>query len=170
MKLPDTIPSVKDVQIMNVRGPWDTKSQGKLMAVYAMPYAVVQSRYLDYDSEELHKISSDVRGLRIYTVRDLPAGKIGGIEWHRIREEIVFVLDGSFQWECEDFQGGKRQFTLDSRSGLWIPPFILHTYKARESGSGLFVLANTLFVPEDSTTHDTYSAEEFCELRNKRVS
>lgn len=167
MELLATTPSVKDVKILNVCGPWNTKSDGKLMSILSLSFATLQSRYFNYKPKELAVSTTDIRGLRIYTVRDLSRGKIGGREWHRIREEIVFVPHGSVQWTCEDLQGNKKKFTLDSKSGLWMPPFILHTYLVQENRTELLVLANTLFVPENPNTHDTYSAEKFYELGRK---
>ena len=46
-----------------------------------------------------------------------------------------------------------------------MPPYILHSYMVLEEGSGLLVLANTLFNPEVKETHDTYSMQAFRELQ-----
>ena len=164
------IPTVNDVQIIEASGPWNTKSGGKLSVVFAMPLATVQDRFLHYEAAELGRVPCDIRGLRAYTVRDLPNGRIGGTEWHRIREEMVFALDGSVRWMCEDLLGGQRDFTLDIDVGVWMPPFILHTYEVKEERSGLFVIANTLFVPDDPRTHDTYSMETFRELQTEYIA
>ena len=171
MEKPDrAVPIVNDVQIIETRGPWNTKSGGKLNVVFAMPLATVQDRYLHYETTELDRVPSDIRGLRVYTVRDLPNGKIGGIEWHRVREEMVFALEGSVHWMCEDLFGGKRDFVLTTGVGVWMPPFILHAYEVKEESSGLFVIANTLFVPDDPRTHDTYSMETFRELQTEYIA
>lgn len=167
MKRPSIVPSVQDVQIIESRGPWDTKSGGKLMVMFGMPFGTVRNKYFHYKSEELDRVPTDIRGLRAYTVYDLPQGKIGGAEWHRIREEMVFVLNGSLKWTCEDLYGGQKDFILDLNVGIWMPPFILHTYEVKETGSQLFVVANTLFIPEDPATHDTFSWEAFRKLKNK---
>lgn len=161
------VSTVDDVQIFETRGPWDTKSGGKLNVLFAMPLATLKDRYFQYENTELDLIPGDIRGLRAYTVRDLPNGRIGGTEWHRIREEIVFALEGSVRWMCEDLLGGQREFILDTGVGVWMPPFILHTYEVKKDKSGLFVIANTLFVPDDPRTHDTYSVETFRELQAK---
>lgn len=163
----DAVLTVDDVQIFETRGPWDTKSGGKLNVLFAIPLATVQGRYFNYKNTELDLIPSDIRGLRAYTVRDLPNERIGGAEWHKIREEIVFALDGSVLWMCEDIFGNQRDIVLDNGMGIWMPSFILHTYKVKKERSGLLVIANTLFVPDDPRTHDTYSAETFRELQAK---
>lgn len=163
----DAVSIVDDVQIFETRGPWDTKSGGKLNVLFAMPLTTVQDRYLRYEKAELDLMPSDIRGLRAYTVRDLPNERIGGSEWHRIREEIVFVLEGSVLWMCEDILGNQRDIILDTGTGIWMPSFILHTYKVKKERSDLLVIANTLFVPDDPRTHDTYSAETFRGLQAK---
>jgi len=168
-KLDRAVPTVNDVQIIKTRGPWNTKSGGKLNVVFAIPLATVQDRFLHYEAAELRRVPGDIRGLRAYTVHDLPNGRIGGTEWHRIREEMVFALEGSVRWVCEDLLGGKKDLLLDPSVGVWMPPFILHTYEAKEERSGLFIVANTLFVPDDPRTHDTYSMETFRELQAEYV-
>ncbi len=162
-----TPPSVDDIQVMPAAGPWPTKSGGELMVTMKMPLQDVQEKYLAYDQAELDPLPQDIRGLRIYTVRKLPQERIGGMEWHRVREEMIFVLEGSVLWECEDLYGNKRSYTLDGGAGIWMPPFILHTYTVLAEGSGLLVMANTLFIPDDPATHDTYSLEAFKELQNR---
>ena len=156
---------VDKIQVLDARGPWQTKSGGKLMVAFTLPFDVVQQRYFAYDQEELKKVPEDIRGLRIYTVRDLPQGPIGGTEFHRIREEIIYGLEGKIKMECEDLFGGKKKFILTPEKGIWMPPFILHTYKMMEEKSGLLVIANTLFNPDDPRTHDTYSLEVFRQLQ-----
>ena len=69
------------------------------------------------------------------------------------------------KWECEDIYRNKTEFILTQENGIWMPPFILHTYEVLENNSGLFVVANTLFVPDDPRTHDTFSADKFRELQ-----
>jgi quercetin dioxygenase-like cupin family protein len=157
--------TVDEIRIIQGHGPWKTKSGGELNVVLAIPFGELQQQYLHYEDAELARVPGDIRGIRVYTVTGVPKGKIGGTEWHRIREEMVFALQGSFRWECEDLLGNKRTFTLRPGTGIWMPPFVLHTYKAEEDESGLLVVANTLFVPDNPRTHDTYSAEAFRELQ-----
>jgi len=157
------VPKIDDVQVIEARGPWNTKSGGKLNVMFAMPLTIVRDQFFHYETTELDCIPSDIRGFRAYTVRDLPNGRIGGTEWHKVREEMVFALEGSVCWTCEDFFGGKRDIVLAPGVGVWMPPFILHTYEVKEEGSGFLVIANTLFVPDDPRTHDTYSMEMFRE-------
>lgn len=165
---PSVVPSVQDVVLTGAQGPWNTKSDGILMMLFQLPIKAIRDRFLRYEPEEVERLfPNDVRGLRVYTIRDLAKGKVGGTEWHRIRQEMVFVLDGSVRWICADLYGGIRHLILDSGYGVSMPPFILHTYEVREAGSGLLVVANTLFDPEDPATHDTYPMEAFHQLRDQ---
>ena len=165
------VSTVKNIQIiLKPSGPWDTKSGGTLNVLFAMPLVTVRDRFLHYENDELDRVPSDIRGLRAYTISDLPNGRIGVTEWHRIREEMVFALEGSVRWMCEDLFGDKREYVLIAGVGVWMPPFILHTYEVKEEGSGLLVIANTLFIPNDPRTHDTYSMETFRELQAEHIA
>lgn len=160
---------MRDVRVMEARGPWITKSKAKLMVTFAIPLSILEKSYFRYDEKELAIMPGgfDVRGLRIYNVRDIPTGTVGGTEWHRIREEMVFVLEGEVEWVCEDVYGGKREFILGEDGGVWMPPYILHTYRALIPGSGLMVVTNTMFDPSDPRTHDSYPQSVFRELQGK---
>ncbi len=160
---------IEEVRVLKSRGPWRTRSQADLSVVLAIDFADVMDRFLSYQMDELARLpaSFDIRGLRMYIVRGIPIGTIGGTEFHRIREEMVFCLNGAVEWMCEDLLGKKKKILLTPHHGVWMPSFILHTYSAEENGSDLLVLANTLFNPNDSRTHDTYGAEEFRALQKK---
>lgn len=164
VELPQRLSRVTDIETFPVRGPWSTKSGGALDVLCAMSFAEIQ-RYLTYDDAELAHVPTDLRGLRLYHVRDLPSGRVGGTEFHRVRIEIAIGLVGLERWECEDFSGATRRFDLTPEIGLRIPPFIMHTYTAGEQGSGHLVITNTLFDPDDPRTHDTYSLATFRELQ-----
>lgn len=159
------IPTVDSVRTISGKGPWDTKSGGKLEVLFEFSAEFVQEEYFNYNQEELDNLPTDIRGFRAYSVRNLGRGKIGAHEWHKLRTEFVFALDGSAEWECEDLKGGKKVFTLKSGMGVCNPPFILHTYKALGDNVRLLVLANTMFDTNDAKTQDIYSAEAFHELQ-----
>ena len=155
--------SIKDVKLMEVRGPWQTKSRGNLMVLFSSN-EVDLKKFFKWDEIELKK-TPDIRGLRIYVVKDLPKRKIGGREFHKIRQEVVFATKGAVQWTCEDLYGNTQTEVLTFQNGILIPPFVLHTYKVLIEGTELTVVANTTFDPEDSQTHDTFSAAEFREIQ-----
>src|SRR3989344_4735726 len=137
-----------------------TKSGGELSVLFALTQEI--ARKLDeYDEMELEKIPVDIRGKRCYLVSNLPEDQIGGTEFHRVRQEIVFVKRGSVLWECEDLRGNKKAEILESGDAVYMPPYILHTYYVLENGTTLGVFCNTLFpLPSNSATNDTYSLEE----------
>lgn len=155
--------TVNDVKEIDAKGPWNTKSGGELRVLFALPKDIVAT-LTAYDESELKLLSQDIRGLRSYAVRNIPKGAIGGIEIHRVRHEMLFVTEGVFDVECEDVHGKKKTVRIDQNKGVWIPPFVLHTYKAVEPGS-LLVVCNTLFDPNDPKTQDSYGLEGFKKLQ-----
>lgn len=159
------VPKVEDVKDIERTGPWDTKSGGVLSVLFALPFDDLQNRYFHYEPSELAKLTGDIRGLRSYAVVGIPVASVGANEWHRVRNELVFATRGSFRWTSEDLYGNKKESILDSKNGVWVPPYILHTYEAIEDLSALVVVANTLFIPDLPETHDTYSKSEFQKLQ-----
>lgn len=163
-------PTVDQIHEMEIRGPWRTKSQGELNVIFALSMSELLGEYLSYDQQELDRLRRDIRGFRIYTVQNLSRNQIGANEFHRIRKEIVIGLEGRTRWTCEDLLGGKREFILTPQNGIWIPPFVLHTYHVLEDGTGHMAIANTLFDPADPDTHDTFSLELFRSLQADRLN
>lgn len=162
---PATVNEIKEIPI---KGPWKTKSEAELRVLFSLPYDEIQ-KYLSYDQQELQNIPIDIRGLRSYSVTDLKEGSVGAMEFHRVRKEILFSLNGIIEVECEDVYKNVRNFTLNGSTGLFVPPFILHTYKVKRSGD-IIVIANTLFYPDDSRTHDSYSIEIFKKLQENYLN
>lgn len=159
-------PSIIDAHIINPLGPWPTKSKGQLIVLSAIPIAELQ-KFLKYNHDELAKVPINIRGLRHYLVGNLPLNGIGGGEFHRIRREIVFAITGEVKWECQDLYGEHSTTTLNEKQGISLPPFLLHSYTVTKPQTTLLVVANTLFIPNDPRTHDTYSAEEFEQLKSQ---
>jgi dTDP-4-dehydrorhamnose 3,5-epimerase-like enzyme len=151
--------SIDDVQVIDSRGPWQSKSGGQLNVHFALPREALEA-FLDYDNPEFSIVESrsghDIRGLRHYAVSDIPAGSIGGKEYHRARTEYVRAAAGSAIWQCVDIAGREREFQLDGTRGVIVPPYITHTYQALEDNTSLEVFCNTLFVPDEPLTHDTF--------------
>lgn len=156
--------TVNDIQSIERRGPWRSKSGGSLEVLFAMTQAE-RTAFFDDANPEFDRLPGNQRGLRQYTVSGIPEGSVGGLEWHRARTEFVAALVGAAVWECIDFEGNERTFTLDGSTAVITPPGILHTYHALEPDTRLQVVCNTLFIPEDPTTHDTYTRDSFYELR-----
>lgn len=158
--------TIDNVRVLSSKGPWTTKSDAELMVKFAMPSEEVKD-FFQYNQKELDKIPEDIRGLRGYTVRGLRKGTTGGKEFHRVRKELVFGLEGRIEWICEDVFGGEKILELTPKNGVYVPPFIIHTYNTLEDNSSFLVIANTLFNPDKRHTHDTYSREDFEALQKK---
>ncbi|MGB4762500.1 MAG: hypothetical protein WBP12_04065 [Candidatus Saccharimonas sp.] len=159
----EKLPSIEDIKVFNTEGSWSTKSGGSLSVLYKLGYDTVQA-FLTYDQKELDEVGVDIRGLRSYVVENIPKGSVGANEWHRIRNEICFSINGSFRWLCRDVYGNEREFIVDKNSAILTPHHILHTYTALEDNTSISVLANTLFTPDIPSTHDTYPAATFPRL------
>ncbi len=152
---------VNELKILRPVGPWVTKSSAKLTVLFAFQHDDFNKEFFQYDTAELENVGKDIRGLRIYTVDDIKKNCVGANEWHKIRQEILFCTSGSLNIELVDVYGSKRRVNLSKHEGIWIQPYVLHTYTAIQDMSSLEVIANTLYVPEDVITHDTFSADDF---------
>lgn len=161
-------PRLQDVIEISSTGPWNTKSQGALRVLLGIAPDMLR-RFFNYDKRELDLIGRDIRGLRLYTVDGIGPRRTGGGEFHRIRNEFLFVTEGEVDVWCEDTWGSEVSFSLTKEKGLFIPPFILHTYVARTNAC-LLVVANTLFDASDSPSHDTYPYEVFSALRKQQMA
>ena len=93
--------SIEYVSEIEARGPWKTKSDAELKVLFAMPYEKLLE-FLKYDENELRQLPENIRGLRSYSVKGLRKGSLGGMEFHRIRKELLFGLEGVVDVECED--------------------------------------------------------------------
>lgn len=164
-------PTVNEIQVVETKGPWQSKSGGELHVLFGLNQAQT-SAFFDFDNPEFDRVSKesglDIRGLRSYTVSGIPKDSIGAQEWHRARTELVRAERGSAMWTCTDLEGNERSFTLDAKTAVITPPGILHTYQALEDNTKLQVICNTIFIPEDSHTHDTFSKESFYEVQAAR--
>ena len=149
------ISTFKDVRFKARSGPWATKSGGKLEVLVRFDFFGAMDFLNFYQN-------SGIRGLRLYIVKELPDGEVGGGEFHKVRQEILMVTQGEVLFIIEDLHGVKKEITLTPETGvLFIPIWILHTYVAKRPGSEILVLANTDFDPQDPATYDSYPKEEF---------
>lgn len=153
-----TYHSVNEVRTLTPSGPWTTKS-AKLTILFSLPLREVFEAFFRYSAEELGR-GPDIRGLSFCGIRGI-SEDCWITEFHRLREEMIFVLRGRVHFVFEDLLGHELERQLGEGDGVWLPPFILHTYEAQEGGTNLLVFCNTLFVPEDERTHDTYSKQDF---------
>lgn len=159
--------SVAQIGVFPNEGPWPTKSGGELNVLFARHLSYITGLFFEYNKKELAKIPRDIRGLRMYRVDNIPKGRIGGKEFHRIRQEITIPIKGRLAYECEDLFGKKRNFDLTPKTSVWIPSLIMHTYEALEADTAFIIIANTLYDAADKDTWDTYSLEEFRVLQRE---
>ncbi len=159
--------SIKDIRVFNHQQEWDTKSGGTLRVLYALDYSIARDFLSFHEATDTNH--ADIRGIRSYVVHDIPKGKIGANEWHKIRNEIITVLNGSIKWTCTDTEGNEAQFVINKGTAVFTPNHILHRYESLEEHTALTVLANTIFQPGDPTTHDTYPAETFPALQTSKL-
>jgi hypothetical protein len=158
--------TVADVRELRTSGPWPSKSGGGLRVPIALSEPETR-RFFDYDAAELERIRVDIRGVRVFFVSRAPAGGLAGNQFHRLRTEIEFVIQGSVRWEFEDLYGGRRVVHASPACALYIPPFILHRVTFEEPETTLATLTNTVYVRDDPRTDDTYSAEAFQTLAER---
>ena len=158
--------TINSVEKIDCSQTWETKAGATLRVLTKDSYSLLVLRFFLYDKEELKK-TGDIRGLRTYTVRNQNPGRLGGMEFHRLRWEYVIGLEGGFEWLCEDLWGQKKISIISVSKGILLPPSILHTFKAVEKNSGLLVVCNTLFNPSDEKTWDSYPESEFRKLQQE---
>lgn len=158
-----TYPTVDDIIVIETKGRWRTKSGGELEVLTRIDNECRELLF-SYDQNELDLLPKDIRGLRSYRVSNIPKDCVGANEWHKIRNELVVVLEGSALWSCTDTKGKTRDIILEQGISVFTPHHILHTYKSLATDTSLMVLTNTLFYTEIPETHDSYSREEFKKL------
>ncbi len=165
-ELPKNPPTVEEIQVFEPLGKFPTKSDTDLIVLFELPLTTFPTHFFKYDTNELEKASQkDIRGLRQYNVRELLKDKIGGTEFHRVRQEIISWSEGKLTWTFEDLFGNTKEMTMDKPGGVYLPPFILHTYQPLVDNSGLWVLANTLFI--EKKPFDTFQEPIFRQLQKK---
>jgi dTDP-4-dehydrorhamnose 3,5-epimerase-like enzyme len=159
---------VEDAQLLESTGPWNSKSGGVLRVSFSIDETQTKSfqRFDALAFSEAEKGSTEnIRGLRVYSVSNIPKGSVGAKEYHLARTEIINVLDGVCEWRLEDIYGGSKVFMLDTTKSLIIPHGILHTYIAAEENTRIQVICNTLFMPDNPGTHDSYMIDDFRRLQ-----
>lgn len=160
-----SLPTIKDIKHISTPGSWPTKSGGILEVITRIDYGILD-KFFTYEPGALAAIGEDIRGLRLYRVSAISKGSVGANEWHKVRNELFTVLRGSIRWTCTDYLGNTSSFVVTASNTIFTPHHILHTYEALEDDTELAVIANTLFIPDKPSTHDTYSADLFKELQS----
>ena len=161
--------TIAEVRVLKAGGPFTTKGEATLWKCLELTPKEFQDDFLQFNHPANLDAEVDIRGFREYIVLDQKAGKVGGDEFHLQRQEIVFCTNGKVEWICEDLYGRKVSYILEPGCGLWIPPFVLHTFKAIRPTNDLAVICNTTYTQEDTRTHDTFKKEVFQLLQSEIV-
>jgi len=156
--------SVADVRVFEVGDTFRSKSGAELLVPVTLSAANV-STLLEYDERELDRIGVDIRGLRIYYLRGGSKGAVSGNQFHRIRTEIIFPIEGAVQLNCEDLDGATFEMRVTDKHAVLVPPMVMHTMTFESAYTVLCILTNTLFYADNPRTHDTYSEDEFRALQ-----
>jgi len=102
---------------------------------------------------------------RVYYLYDIPGGVSRGGHAHKILQQLVIAVSGSFSVILDD-GNIKRSFHLNRPyQGLLIEPGIWRTLEDFSSGSVCLVLASELYDKEDYIT----DYEEFLQFRKKLI-
>lgn len=120
-ELPLSAPTVRDIGLFQLAGPWPSKSGGCLSVPFALPYEAAK-RFLEGDPTEFARNPQLIRGLRMFIVENMPAGGVGGGEFHRTRSEIIFTTRGKVRWSCEDLYGSSGSLRHRGRSSFKFRP------------------------------------------------
>ncbi|SFZ92698.1 dTDP-4-dehydrorhamnose 3,5-epimerase [Flaviramulus basaltis] len=87
---------------------------------------------------------------RIYYLYDVPSGAYRGGHAHKLQQEFLIALSGSFNVILKDENGGKRKITLNiPNKGLLIPNMIWRELEGFSSGSVCLVVASGVYDEED---------------------
>lgn len=158
--------TVDNVQKIPGEGLFVSKSGGAMNVPFNWPLAQVNKHLLIWDETTVGN-DEDIRGLRTYTVEDIPEGQVGAMEMHRVRRELIFTTKGRVLWTFEDLYGGKKEVEVSPTTvtindkparncwGVVVPPYVMHTYAALEP-SNLFIVANAIFHPADLIGMDEF--------------
>jgi dTDP-4-dehydrorhamnose 3,5-epimerase-like enzyme len=86
---------------------------------------------------------------RLFYVREVPAGVERGGHAHRVTEQFVLAINGSFSLDLTDGRD-KRSFRLDSPTrGVYIPPMVWDRLYDFSGQAVCLVLASTQYAESD---------------------
>jgi dTDP-4-dehydrorhamnose 3,5-epimerase-like enzyme len=86
---------------------------------------------------------------RVYYLYDVPGGAERGGHAHRVLEQFLIAMSGSFDVVLDDGREKKRIHLNRSYYGLYISPYIWRELDNFSSGSVCMVLASELFDESD---------------------
>ena len=99
--------------------------------------------------------------LRQITFHNFPCGKIGGNHWHKIKYEIMFLLEGSLDvYLFDSHKGEKYNVTVEQGQKFDLVPWVAHAlYNPNCPPVKVLEFSNLDFNPENSEK-DVYRIEK----------
>src|SRR5687767_9502373 len=97
--------------------------------------------------EGTRHVPFDIR--RVYYTYDVPGGSERGGHAHRVLEQLIVAMSGSFDVELDDGFKKKRFHLNRSYFGLYICPFVWRSIDNFSSGSVCMVLASEWYSESD---------------------
>ena len=86
---------------------------------------------------------------RVFYLYDVPSGATRGGHAHKISEQVIIALSGSFEVILDDGDSRKSFFLNRPHYGLYVPPGIWRELENFSSNSIALTLTSTLFDEKD---------------------
>jgi dTDP-4-dehydrorhamnose 3,5-epimerase-like enzyme len=86
---------------------------------------------------------------RVFYLYDVPSGATRGGHAHKISEQVIIALSGSFEVILDDGDRRKSYFLNRPHYGLYVPPSIWREIEDFSSNSVALTLTSTLFDEKD---------------------
>ena len=99
--------SIDEVMKIVGEGLFASKSGGTMNVPLNLPIDVINRDLLTWDETCVGAEKKDIRGLRVYTMANIPTDKPGAMEMHRVRREMIYTTRGRVLWTLEDLYGDK---------------------------------------------------------------
>jgi len=87
---------------------------------------------------------------RVYFLYDVPSRSVRGSHAHKVLNQLIVAVSGSFTVNLDDGRGGVTSFDLSSPDkGLTVPPGYWRTLTNFSGGSAALVFASEEYEPAD---------------------
>ena len=86
---------------------------------------------------------------RVFILHDVVEGGSRGGHAHRVLQELIVAVSGSFTVTTWDSEGEHQQHLNRASEGLYVPPMVWRRLSDFSGGAVALVLASTPYNPED---------------------